>query len=396
MGTRRKLVWVALLYFAEGMPFGVVLDNLPVYFRLHGVSLAAIGLMSLIRAPWSAKVFWSPLVDQVGERRLWIAMCLVVMAAMLVALPMLPPAPVGLGLVVVLLVFTTAAATQDVAIDAYTIELLEPGEEGVANGLRVSAYRAALIVGGGVLVGLAVYATWSLAYAAAAVILAALALFVLRLPPVRRRPQTPREWAHTFRAWVERPGAWAVFAFVFLYKLGDTAMGPMVKPFWVDRGLRPEEIALISTTLGVAMSVAGALLGGVLTSRWGIWTALWVLGLIQAGSNLGYAAVAWADAGRPAIYAASVTESFGAGLGTAAFLSFLMHVCDKEQAATQYALLSALFNLSGSLAGAFSGIGVQRLGYAAYFALTFALALPAYALLPWLRGWIRTGPRPHG
>jgi len=396
VGTRRKLVWVALLYFAEGMPFGVVLDNLPVYFRLHGVSLAAIGLMSLIRAPWSAKVLWSPLVDQVGERRLWIAMCLVVMAAMLVALPMLPPAPVGLGLIVVLLVFTTAAATQDVAIDAYTIELLEPGEEGVANGLRVSAYRAALIVGGGVLVGLAVYATWSLAYAAAAVILAALALFVLRLPPVRRRPQTPREWAHTFRAWVERPGAWAVFAFVFLYKLGDTAMGPMVKPFWVDRGLRPEEIALISTTLGVAMSVAGALLGGVLTSRWGIWTALWVLGLIQAGSNLGYAAVAWADAGRPAIYAASVTESFGAGLGTAAFLSFLMHVCDKEQAATQYALLSALFNLSGSLAGAFSGIGVQYLGYGAYFALTFAMALPAYALMPRLRGWIRTGPRPHG
>ena len=73
-----------------------------------------------------------------------------------------------------------------------------------------------------------------------------------------------------------------------------------------------------------------------------------------------------------------------------------MHVCDKEQAATQYALLSALFNLSGSLAGAFSGIGVQHLGYGAYFALTFALALPAYALMPWLRGWIRTGPRPHG
>ena len=260
----------------------------------------------------------------------------------------------------------------------------------------MSAYRAALIVGGEVLVGLAVYATWSLTYAVAAVILAALALSVLRLPRVRRRPQTPREWAHTFRAWLERPGAWAVFAFVFLYKLGDTAMGPMVKPFWVDRGLRPEEIALISTTLGVAMSVAGALLGGVLTSRWGIWTALWVLGLIQAGSNLGYATVAWADAGRPAIYAASVTESFGAGLGTAAFLSFLMHVCDKEQAATQYALLSALFNLSGSLAGAFSGIGVQHLGYAAYFALTFAMALPAYALLPWLRGWIRTAPRPHG
>src|SRR5207244_12071513 len=208
----------------------MVLDNFPVYFRLHGVSLAAIGALSLLRTPWWAKVLWSPLVDQVGERRQWIRGALIVMAAALLAVAALPAAPVAAPLVVALFAFTIAAATQDVAIDAYTIELLEPGEEGVANGLRVSAYRAALIVGGGVLVGLAVYATWSLAYAAAAVILAALALFVLRLPPVRRRPQTPREWAHTFRAWVERPGAWAVFAFVFLYKLGDTAMGPMVKP----------------------------------------------------------------------------------------------------------------------------------------------------------------------
>ena len=385
---RRKLAWVALLYFAEGLPFGIVLDVLPVYFRVHGVSLTAIGLLSVLRAPWWAKVFWAPLLDRIGERRHWIVGALLTIAAALALLPVLPPAPLGAALIALLLTFTTAAATQDVAIDAYTIELLEPGEEGVANGVRVSAYRAALIVSGGLLVGLAARAGWGVAYWGAAAIAAGLAFLVLRLPPVRRRPQTAVEWRTTFRAWLARPGAASVFLFVFLYKVGDTAMGPMVKPFWVDRGLSLGEIALISTTFGVAASVAGALVGGVFTSRWGIFRALWILGLLQAFSNLGYAAVAWADGGRAAIYAASLVESFTGGLGTAAFLSFLMNVCEKQQAATQYALLSALFNLSGSLAGALSGVGAARLGYGAYFALTFALAFPAYAFLPRARAWI--------
>jgi PAT family beta-lactamase induction signal transducer AmpG len=384
---------VALLYFAEGLPFGLVLETLPVYFRVHGVSLAAIGLVSLLRAPWWAKVFWSPLVDQLGERRRWIVAALGTVAAALAVFTVLPPAPLGLALVLVLVVFTTAAATQDVAIDAYTIELLEPGEEGVANGVRVSAYRAALVVAGGVLVAVAARAGWSVAYGAAVALLIGLAAAAARLPAVARRPQTRVEWARTLGAWAGRPGAPAVFAFVLLYKLGDTAMGPMVKPFWVDRGLSLDEIALISTTLGVVATVVGALVGGLATSRWGIWHALWTLGLLQAGSNLGYAAVAWTDGGRAGIYAASLVESFTAGLGTAAFLAFLMNVCEKRQAATQYALLSALFNLSGSLAGGLSGLGAASLGYGAYFALTFVLALPAYGLLPWVRGWIVEAPR---
>src|SRR5438128_623908 len=389
---RRKLLWVALLYFAEGMPFGLVLDNFPVYFRVHGVSLAAIGFLSLLRAPWWAKVFWSPLVDQVGERRQWIAAALAAMAGALLLVQELPPAPVGTALIVTLFAFTIAAATQDVAIDAYTIELLVPGEEGVANGVRVSAYRGALIFAGGVLVAVAGRTGWPTAFGLAAAGLLALALFAGRAPATAHRPQPPREWARSLAAWLGRPGAVPVFLFVLLYKLDTNAIGPMVKPFWVDRGLSLDEIAFISTTLGVAATVVGALVGGALTSRWGIFRALWILGLFQAIANLGYAVAAWTDAGRGGIYAASLGESFGAGLGTAAFLAFLMNVCDKQQAATQYALLSALFNLSGSLAGAVSGRGVEWMGYGHYFALTFTLALPAYAMLPWVRGWIVERP----
>jgi PAT family beta-lactamase induction signal transducer AmpG len=164
----------------------------------------------------------------------------------------------------------------------------------------------------------------------------------------------------------------------------------MVKPFWVDRGMSLLEIGTISTTLGVAATIAGALLGGWLTSRIGILRALWILGLFQAISNLVYAWAAISDAGRGAIYAASLFESFSAGLGTAAFLAFLMSICEREHAATQYALLSALFGLTRSIAGGFSGWGTEHLGYAAYFAFTFLLALPAYILLPGVARYLRT------
>ncbi|MCK6553562.1 MFS transporter [Candidatus Binatia bacterium] len=388
MSLNRKLFWIAVLYFAEGLPFGIVVDTLPVYFRVHGVSLTAIGLMSLLGAPWTLKVVWAPLVDRFGPYRRWILSCLALMALSLTALPLAPAVDPGPLVWALLFAFTLASATQDIAIDAYTINLLAPGEEGVANGVRLAAYRVALIVGGGGLVMLAGGLGWTAVFHAAAGLLIVAALAVARSPLLPRPPAaTGGSWFRPLRDWILRPGAPAVFLFVLTYKLGDASMGPMVKPFWVDRGLSLEEIGLVSTTLGIAASIVGALAGGLLTSRWGIFTALWSLGLLQALSNLGYAGVAALDGGRPAIYAASLFESFTGGLGNAAFLAFLMHICDKERAATEYAMLSAVFGLTRSLAGAVSGLGVTVLGYGSYFAITFFLAFPAFALLPWIRGW---------
>ncbi len=410
MTLRRKLTWVAILYFAEGMPFGVVKEVLPVYFRVHGVSLTEIGLVSLLGMPWTLKVFWSPLVDRFGERRQWIGGCLLALAALIACSTLFDAASPAVGLWVVLLGFTVASATQDIAIDAYTIALLDPGEEGDANGVRVSAYRVALIATGGGLLLLAPWLGWSVVFGGAALLFVLLAAATARAPRVAVVPAAERQhWLAALRRWLSRPGAWAVFLFVLIYKLGDAAMAPMIKPFWLDRGLTVAEIGIVSTSFGVVATIAGALVGGRLTSRWGIYRGLWVLGLAQAVSNLGYAAVAWANPpppglavssfagvfaalGEPAramVYGASIVESFTAGLGTAAFLAFLMHVCEKDHAAVQYAALSALFAFSRDLTGAASGVGAERLGYAGYFLVTFVLAFPAYALLPVIRSWIR-------
>jgi PAT family beta-lactamase induction signal transducer AmpG len=189
--------------------------------------------------------------------------------------------------------------------------------------------------------------------------------------------------------WLKRPTVLPVFLFILLFKLGDASMAPMIKPFWLDRGLSPQEIGLISTTLGVGATVLGAMVGGIWVMRVGVFHGLWTLGLLQALSNLGYAAAAGFALGRWSIYGASMIESFTGGMGTAAFLSFLMNVCDAEHAAVQYALLSAIFGFSRSVAGGFSGWGTEHLGFANYFIVTFFLSFPAFALLPWVRQWVR-------
>lgn len=393
MPLRRKLFWVSVLYFAEGFPFGLVVDNLPVYFAFHGVSLTDLGLMSLLRLPWTLKWIWSPAIDRFGDRRTWVSGCLALMAVLTAAIPLFDPSAPTAWLWLLLFGVTAAAATQDIAIDAYTIGLLAPGEEGVANGVRVAAYRAALIVGGGALVILAGRAGWPPAFWVAAAVLAALAVAARVSPALDLPPAESRAWFAPFRQLLLRPGAPVVLLFVLTYKLADASMGPMIKPFWVSRGLTAEEIGSVSTTLGVLATVAGAGLGGILTSRWGIFTGLWVLGLAQAASNLGYAGAAYADAGRAGIYAASLVESFTGGLGTAAFIAFLMNVCDKAQAATEFALLSALFALAPPIVGGASGWLATQLGFAGFFLLTFFLALPAYGALPWVRPWIREEPR---
>jgi PAT family beta-lactamase induction signal transducer AmpG len=390
--TKRKvLFWIAVLYFAEGLPFGIAYDVWPVFFRVHGVSLREIGLMSLLSLPWTWKLLWAPLVDRYGSRQHWITACLFVLGATtLLIMPQDASNPSFL-MWSLLLLFTTASATQDIAIDAYAVDVSNPDNIGSINGTRVSAARVALFVGGGGFLILADYTGWDLLWVALAVV------FFIFAGVAWLSPRVPLEASERHRVlapvltWLLRWEMVPVVLFVLLFKVGDSTLGRMVKPFWVDRGYSLTEIGSISVTLGTVLTILGALAGGWIVNRIGIFRSLLWLGLAQLVSNVGYVVVAAVDLPRESIYVASMIESFTQGLGTAAFLSFLMNLCDKEHAATQYAILSALFALTRDVAGAFTGIGVESLGYAVFFTITTALALPALALLPLIRSSIREG-----
>ncbi|WP_448506962.1 MFS transporter [Immundisolibacter sp.] len=452
---RSRLFWVGILYFAQGLPLGIFLDLLPVYFRQHGVDLRQIGVLGLLGLAWTFKFLWAPAVDAWRHHRRWVQVANLLMALCMVALVGMDPGQPELWLV--LGVFAVLSATNDIAIDGYTVEKVPRGELGLANGVRIALYRVGMLAAGGLLM-LSGRIGWAGTYLAAAGLLVALALVCRAAPPeaprvgarprmadVRALASEPRAvyaglavllvlawlvgrqmgWVSgrgeaalavlaigllllaalqparagstammaPFTSLLARPNMLAVLAFALTFKLGDAAMGFMVKPFWVDAGFGAGEIGLISVNAGLLLSVAGGVLGGMVVHRLGIFTALWSLGLLQAASNLGYVYAAqlehMGEVSTAVLYGASMAESFTGGLGTGAFLAFLMAVVDTRQAASEYALLSSLFALSRSLAGFASGFGAALMGYRDYFMLTFFLCFPAYLLLPFVRRALR-------
>jgi MFS transporter, PAT family, beta-lactamase induction signal transducer AmpG len=468
---KSKLFWISLLYFTEGFPLGAFYDIFPVYFRQQGVELSKIGLISLLGLAWTLKFLWAPAIDYFRGHRYWMAAVDCAMGAVMLTFAI----QAGFGPWVWLAIgaFTVFSATNDIAIDGYTIELLRREEMGLANGFRIGFYRVGMLAAGGFLI-IAGYWGWTAAFVGSAVLFAICAIAVLAAPPEVKRPRPEATgvgpevrallkaplwllalallvaglaWpmlgvfdiaalATIKKSWwfrgvipvglilaaavliavaarsetsrnnadlaqgplfgtlielLRRPEIVAVFVFILTFKLADASIGFMIKPFWVDAGFSPAQIGLVSVNIGLILSIAGGVVGGWYTDRVGIFKGLWVLGLLQAVSNIGYWFAALVLPLKPTgeiplaheaiLYAASAAESFTGGLGTAAFLAFLMAIVDKRRAATQYAVLSSIFAFSRSVAGWAGGLGAEAMGFANYFLLTFFLAFPAYLLL---------------
>jgi PAT family beta-lactamase induction signal transducer AmpG len=383
---RVRLSWIAALAFASGFPFGLINETVPIYLRTHGASLVDIGSLAKLSLPWSLKWLWAPLVDRYGTRRRWIASCLVGLAVLTFGLGTLPAGSLGLELWILLVLIVVLSATQDVAIDAYTIQSTTTRELGVANSVRITLYRVAMLTAGGFLVWLAGRIGWAPSFSVGAAVLLGLALLVfLLLPQVDRAAGHATSLWEPLRELLARPGIAWVIVFALLFKFDIAALEPMMRPFWVDRGLTLEEIGAVVTSGRLIATITGAAAGGVFTTRYGIFTGLWVLGLIQAFSGLVYWATADIVPAKELVVGAAYFESFAAGLGTSAYLAFLMSVCEKRYAATQFAVLTALLALTRWIAGDLSGGLAERLGYGNYFLLTFFLGLPAFALIPRLR-----------
>ena len=373
-----------ILYFSEGFPFGIATDTVNTYLAFQKIDLATIGLISSVGLIWTLKFFWAPLIDLAGSYRMWIFGSLIVLSLSFAGLGMVAPAsPPFWGVLVVLVI---ASATQDIAIDALAIRITPQELVGLVNSARVAAYRVAMIVGPAGVALLAAYIGWRAAFMTAAVVPLLVLVVIAFTAPAERGANEQHE--NPFKAllgWLQRPGSLMLLAVILLYRLGDNALTPMIRPYWVLRGYGVAEVASVTSTLGMICTILGAIAGGAFVTRFGVYRALLALGIVQMLSNFAYALVATTNAGRPAMYSAAIIETFCGGLGTAAFLSFLMLICDRDNAATEYALLSALFAAGRTFAFAWSGYVAKDLGYANYYWLTAALALPGLALLPRIR-----------
>lgn len=385
----RTLGLLSALYFSQGLPFGFFIQALPAVLRQQGVSLAAIGLSTLLTLPWALKLLWAPLVDRhqgsrLGPRRGWLLPLQLASAALLVALAFVDPSASLAWLVLGVLLTNLLAATQDVAADGLAIDLLRRHERGLGNGVQVAGYRVGMIVGGGALLIAFDRLGWALTFASAAVLmlLATIPVWSLREPP---RPASPAAPAvpgvrDTLR-WLTRDAEqrWWLVVLV-LYKAGEYLGTSMLRPFLVDRGLGLSELGVLLGGVGFAAGLVGALAGGVAVERLGRRRALLWLGLVQAAAVASYAWSASPEAQGVRIWGPVLVEHLASGMATAALFTLMMDRCRPEHAASDYTLQASLVVAATGMAAALGGTTAGWLGYGPNFLLGAAASLVAVVL----------------
>lgn len=387
----RRVLSVVALSFSSGLPLGLVWYAIPDWMRDIGVDIRIVGLFNLAQIPWAFKILWSPFMDRFvpgfwGRRRGWMA---VTQVALLVCCLLLGGAgdhPDAIWVVGALaLAVGLAAASQDIVLDAYAVEVLLPDEQGAAVGARIALYRAAMLVAGGGAISLAAQLGWGAVNALLGLLFLPMLFVTWRAPEPEGREVRPKTLADAvwqpFLEALSRPRALEILAFVFFYKFADNLAQALTRPFLVDMGYGANHRGVALGTVGLLATVFGAFAGGIVTTMAGLGPALWLFGGLQIFSNLGYYFVAGAEGSLAWMYGATAFELLTSGLGTGAFSVLLLRITEKRFSATQYALFSGLFALPRLLAGPVTGYAVDALGWRAFFLSTMAMGIPGLVLL---------------
>jgi len=398
--------------FSSGLPLYILINLLPAWLRSEHIDLKTIGLFALIQFPYTWKFLWSPLLDRysvqvfgrgLGRRRGWILLTQIGLLFSIGTLGLLSPKD-QLGTIIwltVLLAFLSA--TQDIVLDAYRRELLHEDELGLGSSVHVNAYRVAGLVPGSLALILADHLPWLQVFAITALFMLpgmAMTLMVKEPIVVKGGPRSLRNAViEPFQEFISRSGwqsAVLVLAFIFLYKLGDSMSTALATPFYLDMGFSKSQIGIIAKNAGLWPSVIGGLLGGLWMVRLGINRALWLFGVVQLVSILGFAWLAWLGpqttiTPEHLVQLAIVigVEALGVGLGTAAFVAYIARTTHPLYTATQFALFTSLAAVPRTFVNATTGWLVEQMGWFDFFLLCTALALPGMALLlrvaPWRR-----------
>jgi PAT family beta-lactamase induction signal transducer AmpG len=402
--NRRMLICV-FTGFSSGLPLYLLVNLLPAWLRSEAVDLRSIGLFTLIQFPFTWKFLWAPLLDRytppfLGRRRGWM---LSVQLLLLASIPMFGALLPQLDLLTIAYLAAAVAffaATQDIVLDAYRRELLPDAEVELGNSIHVTAYRIASLVPGSLALVLADHLPWQSVFTITALfMLPGVVNTLLVSEPALERP-APRTLTEAvvdpMREFLSRAGwrqALVVLAFIFFYKLGDSMATALATPFYLDMGFSKSEIGLVAKNAGLWASVVGGLLGGIWMLKIGINRGLWLFGVVQVVSILGFAWLAYVHEPDRLLLAAVIAfEALGVGLGTAAFIAFIARTTDRRYTATQFALFTSLASAPRALVSATTGWLVEETGWFAFFLLCTALALPGMALLLKVAPWNEPAP----
>ncbi len=406
----RRLLAIFAMGFASGLPLLLTGSTLSYWLAKRGVDKTSIGLFAAAGLPYALKFLWAPALDFVrvpvldarfGRRRAWMLVAQAALAAAILALGAVDPAhaPLATGALAMLVAF--CSATQDVAIDAYRIEILQDSEQAAGAAATQTGYRVGLLAAGAGAIALSDYAPWPVVFQILAALVGVGALAVVlapRSPEIdgRARVDLVQAFAAPLRDLAGRPAIGAIVAFALLYKFGDAVLGAMANPFYVELGFTGKEVAAVTKVFGLAANVAGVVLGGALVTRIGIWRALAIGGVLQALAHLLFAVQAHVGHDLTMLAVAVGTDALVGGFAGSAFVAYLSSLCRTGMSATQYAVLTSLMAAGRTVLASGSGWLADELGWARFFVATTVLAVPGLVLLWYLHRRTGTEPKAAG
>lgn len=389
---------VLLLGFSSGLPLALTGGTLQAWMTVEGVDLRTIGVFTLVGLPYTLKFLWSPVLDRfvppfLGRRRGWVLICQLALMVLIVTMSGFSPRDVPWIVAFLAVMITFFSASQDVVVDAYRTDILKEPERGLGAGVFVTGYRIAMLVSGALALIVSETLGWRTTYILMAGLLTIGVAAVFFGPDPEEEAPPPRTLAEAvsgpLKEFFSRPGAWAFLALIFLYKLGDAFAGGLTTAFLI-RGAEFSvgEVGVVNKGMGLIASIVGALFGGVIMIRLGMFRSLLYFGVLQAVSNLSFMVLALMGKSYSMMVFAVAFENLAGGMGTASFVGFLMSLCNRRYTATQFALLSALASLGRVFVGPPSGFLVELTGWPIFFFITFLTALPGLGLLLWMKGRI--------
>jgi PAT family beta-lactamase induction signal transducer AmpG len=394
----RNIAIITFLGFASGLPLALTGGTLQAWMTVAGVDLRTIGIFALVGIPYTLKFLWSPIMDRfvppiLGRRRGWIIITQLSLITGISLMAFSSPQQAPFLLAVLALMVAFSSASQDIVIDAYRTDILREHERGVGAAVFVMGYRIALLVSGALALVMSEYIFWRNTYLLMAGIMGVGLIVTLsgREPDAKTVP--PRNLQEALvgpmKDYFARDSAILLLIFIILYKLGDAYAGTLTTPFLIRGiGFSVGEVGTINKGLGFASLIVGAIFGGTLMVRLKLFRSLLIFGILQAISNLSFMTLAWFGKSYSLLIFTVAFENFTGGMGTSAFVSLLMAMCNHRYTATQYAFLSSLAAIGRIFISPTSGFLVEATGWSTFFFITFLTALPGLLLLWVLRGAI--------
>lgn len=400
---------MTLLGFASGFPMSLVTSTLSLWLNKSDISKKTIGLFSLVKTPYSFKWLWAPVVDRIGipffhkmgRRRSWAVFTQILLLLSILGMSRIDPKAHIYLLAFFAVLVVIASASQDIVLDAYRIETFAPKEQGAGTAMFVLGYRIGMLFSGAGALWF-IHATnlgWNSVY-----LLVATGSFVgiftiLFIKEPEGEPAVPikgadyKEKLNNFyktsvvepmRDFMKRTDWKIILLFVFLYKMSDAYMGPMVYPFYDDMGFSEGEIAKITKIYGMIATIAGGIVGGLIASRYNIYKTLFIGGVLQGLSNLMFVVQAHVGNDTDCLTMTIAVENVAGGIGTAAFVAYLSSLCNIKYTATQYALLSSFMSLLRDIVSSSSGYLLTVTDWSMFFIITTLMALPGLLLIPYI------------